>query len=569
MGLGALALMVLTLGFAGLIYKTVVWSLVLGLFAIMIVFRRNRLLVLFNGRYRGLEGSPLWIKAAVVICSVYIIYQFLNCLTPVINGDSIAWYLSIPKHIIENAGIMNRQLTEDYLSSNLPMNLYMLSVIGILLSSEILSQMILGWLMSVLCLLAIYVAAKQYVKRDWALLGAIIFYTMPTLSWLIFSAKMDLGYTMFELTFWALFFRWLKTEVNNELYISALFLGYAIGSKYHSLIALTVVAAAVLFMLWKRYLDLGKAVRVTFVFSVICLAVGGASYLKSWYFTGDPFFPFFSSPELVEGEGFDIYKSILEFPRFFYHMVFSKDIFIKPLKWGNPPFGFLSIFFLPLIFLRDRCKHVSHTLWIAFLYFLCLAIPVMLSVWPFPRHILPAWSLLIVIGAILSEALETFKIRVIVGWSIVIILLGLIFTHNLGVSSWRTKLSYLVGRESKQEYLSDQVFEGNFWHMNTKMIAHIESMPEETRILTLDYGNGYYVPKPFVKKGYVFRDESIDLFINKLKRDRISHIYLSTSGMNFLNITFNHGKQCIILSHPEHLQLVFQSDDQYLYKIVY
>jgi len=371
-GLGILATLILLIGFLGLLYpKLIIGIFVAIAFIVILLTPKSAYKNLFTS-WKILDNCPIWMSALFIITGLYILYQLLNCMTPVINGDSIAWYLSIPKHFIQNHSILNHQLTEDYSSSNLPLNLYMLSVLGISLHSEILSQLILGWLMSVLIFLALYVSIKRFTDKRIAILSAALFYTMPTMAWLIFSAKMDLGYVMFELSFWSLFLRWLVNKDNRDLYISAIFLGFAIGSKYHSLIALTCVAIAIFIikiMNKDRFWDI---IKVIFTFSIISLLVGSPSYIKNIIQMGNPFYPFFGNYGLIGGDDFDIYKSFLDIPRFIYNMIIGKEFVNKPLYWADRPLGFLSIIMIFLIDFKriKENKQIFSHLFYMLLFFL-------------------------------------------------------------------------------------------------------------------------------------------------------------------------------------------------------
>ena len=163
-------------------------------------------------------------------------------------------------------------------------------------------------------------------------LSAIIFYTMPTLSWLIFSTKVDLGYTLFELSFWILFVKWIKSHNRRYLFISAIFLGFAIGSKYHSLIALSfaIIAGLVILIMNKRKFK--YVIFTVFIFGLVALAIGSPSYIKNYIYTNDPVYPFITNPSTGSHEEINQYHGILDYIRFQYNMIFNKDYIIKRLS---------------------------------------------------------------------------------------------------------------------------------------------------------------------------------------------------------------------------------------------
>lgn len=569
LGLGLIAQLVMLLGFMGLFYHYVILSLFLTLLIVAIIFARKFSFKFKTDLKARWQGQPLWFKVIVVITLLYMLFQLLNCMTPVTNGDSIAWYLSIPKHYLENHGILNRQLVDDYVSSNLPQNLYMLSVLGMTLRSEILSQLILGWLMSVLAFLAIYVAIKVFGSRRIAFLGAALFYTMPTLSWLIYSAKMDMGYVMFELCFWSLLFKWFITKEDKVLYFSAIFLGLAIGSKYHSLLALAVVSIGIFIYFLANRLSFNKAFTTAFIFGFISLIIGSPSLLKNLYLTGDPFYPMFKGEGFLRGEGYDLYKSVLDIPKFIYAMVFGKQFVMSPLYMADKPLGFLPFIFFPFLSIRELRRYKAIII-IACVYIILFVLAVMFSVWPFPRHILPAVGLMVIFSAIGVNTKINLSSRILFGFAIVLILLYQVLYLAVPYYS-RDKVDYLSGKMSKAEYLSNNIFdkpEGT--HMNSKMLSYVESMPQDTRILALDDGNGYYVPRPFLKKSYVYDGTSIDSFIAKCKQDSFSHVYFSDAGIAKYTGNENMDLEYVILDFKdEYLEHQYSYGGQHIYRIRY
>jgi len=568
-GLGLLSILILLLGFLGLLYPKIITGLLIIIAVSLILFTPKSAYKNLFTPFKLLDNSSAWIRAIFIITALYMLYQLFNCMTPVINGDSIGQYLSIPKIFIQNHSVLNRQLTEDYLSSNLPLNLYMLSVLGISLHSEVLSQLILGWLMSVLIFLAIYVSIKRFTDKRIAILSAALFYTMPTMAWLIFSAKMDPGYVMFELCFWSLFLRWLVNKDNRDLYISAIFLGFAIGSKYHSLIALTCVAIVIFIikiMNKDRFWDI---IKVIFTFSIISLIVGSPSYIKNIILVGDPFYPFFSSYGLVQGEGFDIYKTLLDIPRYIYNMIIGKEFVNRPLYWADRPLGFLSIL---MVFLIDfkRVKENKQIFFTIILYAIILSMAVMFSVWPFPRHILPAVALMLILFAILNNNLILTKKFIPIGW-VIVIMFAIQCIPNMGLRNIGYKANYLIGKINKQEYLSKVLFDkpGSV-HMNSGMLKYVSSLPDSSRILALDSGNGYYVDKPFLKKDYVYDESNIDEFIRDCKNDKFTHIYYSETGIRQYLENPKINTLFVILKYKEkYLGNHFSSGNQHIYEILY
>lgn len=568
LGLGVISLFLLILGFMGFLYSHIIFIICIVLLLWSGFYVKKKVRQLSNLEFPSISKQPVWFKVMALIIVVYMFAQLLNCMTPVLNGDSIAWYLCVPKHFLENHSIMNTQLTEDYVSSNLPLNLFMLSTLGIAVRSEILSQLILGWLMSLLIFLILYTFAKRYIGRKPAFFCAILFYTMPTMRWLIYSAKMDLGYVMFELCFWSLFVKWFSSNDKHDLWISAVFLGFAMGSKYQSFITLACASIGLFIVLIIDKKDVWSSFKTALLFGIIALTISLPSLLKNLMLTGDPFFPFLSSYETLAGEGFDIYKSVLDIPRFWYNMTFGKEFIAKPLFWADSPLGFLPCILIPFI-KPFNLKWKKGALFIVLSFVTILCISVMYSIWPFPRHILPAIALMLVLITIHSGSALREKSFNILG-VFVVIALSVQALRMIGLSGIYQKTMYLLGKTTKQQYLSTMLFDKpKTPHMNSMMLAQVSKLPANARILALDSGNGYYVDRPLLKKGYVYDEADVDMFLHKCHTDKFTHIYYSDSGVKWYLDTIPN-VQYVVLSHKESvLKEVFRSGEQHLYEILY
>ena len=570
-GLGVIALIMFILGILGLYYKLIIIPLFLiSLLILMILFGKKEYLFLKNNaHFPDIRNQGImWVIYTIFI--LYLCYNLMRCMTPVIEGDSLHAYLHVPNLYIENYRIFSIDWS---LHDNLPLNIYMLNALGILLHSDILSQLISGWLMGLLFSLAVYVLARNFVSRKIALISAIIYYTLPILSRHIFSTKIDLGYTMFELCFWILFVKWIKSKDRKHLLISAIFLGFAIGSKYHSLIALFFAACVVFVLLLINKKKLSYILLTVTIFSIIALAIGSPSYIKNYIYTNDPVYPFISNPNFGSHENINQYQGIVDYIRFQYNMFFGKDYLLAPRPFGYRPIGFLPILFLPFIFFEKRMKKYKKKTLIVFgLYYLFLSFIIYKSVFPYPRHFLPAIGLLIVINSVnLETAFQKINKNLIMVVIIISAFFTIMFYNNVYNRKLPLKLRYIVGKIDKTEYLQKALFDTSGWHMNFEMLEYVKTMPQDTRIMTLDYGNCYYVERPFVKKLYTFTIRDLDSLLTEFGKDKITHIYFNKPIMEEFVRDWCNGQYSAILKGMDNNKLTFENKagEQYLYRINY
>jgi len=572
-GFGIITSIMFILGVMGLFYQSVIILTVvipfITLFSICgrcdYLFVKEKVRLLKPPKY-----DLMWVLFAIFI--FYVLYNLFRCMTPVINGDSLSGYLHVPNLYVNNHCIFDIDYTGD---DCFPQNIYMLNALGILLHSDILSQMISGWLLGLLCALAVYVLAKKLANRKAALISAIIFYTMPALSWLIYSTKVDLGYTLFELSFWILFVEWIRKKDKKMLFVSAIFLGFAIGSKYHALLAMTFAALTAFVLLVIRKEKLGIIIITLFLFSIIAIMIGSPSYIKNFIYTGDPVYPFITNPSTGSAEKINQYHGVVDFVRFQYNMFLGKDYFFVTKPMMDYPIGFLSLLFLPFVFkIKKNDKLLYATLAVLLGYYLFLSTIIYKSVFPYPRHLLPAIGVLVAICSIgVMNSLNYCKQRYVI-LILVVGVIGITVVNNVPILSKQTRsmirmqYSYLIGNYTKNEYLTNTLFNSG-GHMNFGMIQHVWNMPNKTRIITLDYGCGYYINRPFLKKGYVYAVKDIDSLLNSLKKDNVTHIYFSKSDMDKYVARWCNGNYSLIFNMIQRMKIApeYISADQYLYRL--
>jgi len=478
-GLGIISLVMFFLGIFGLYYKSIIVSVfVISLIILVLLYGKKEYVYLKDRIILSSlrKNYVLWLIFGI-FC-IYVFYNLLRCMTPVLNGDSLHAYLHVPNIYTQSHRIFSIDWAH---YDNLPLNIYMLNALGILLHSDILSQLISGWFLGLLSALAIYVLTRNFVNRKIAFLSAIIFYTMPTLSWLIFSTKVDLGYTLFELSFWILFVKWIKSHNRRYLFISAIFLGFAIGSKYHSLIALSfaIIAGLVILIMNKRKFK--YVIFTVFIFGLVALAIGSPSYIKNYIYTNDPVYPFITNPSTGSHEELNQYHGILDYIRFQYNMIFNKDYIIKSRPMMDKPIGFLPILFLPfLFFIRKIRKRDKIAIIILVAYYLFLSFIIYKSVYPFPRHFLPAIGLLVVINSVGIKKSLTIINKNVVHIVLLFSIFSIVFLSNIGYGSSRFsqikfKMNYILGKIDKVEYLKQTIFNSPF-HMNYDMIEYVKTI---------------------------------------------------------------------------------------------
>ncbi|KPA19256.1 dolichyl-phosphate-mannose-protein mannosyltransferase, partial [Candidatus Magnetomorum sp. HK-1] len=228
----------------------------------------------------------------IFICSVLIIEILLN-LCPPITRDALIHHLAIPKIWLNN-NFWQPILTSDF--SFYPMNIQLLYTICLWFNSDIFSKFIhMGFGLGTGFL--IYKFIKQRLDKVWALLGVLMFISLPIVIWLSTSAYIDLGMTFFTTASILYFiqFQWDSPQKFKNLIFSAIFMGLAIGSKYNALIVFFFVNTAVVYLSEKNGQKFTVSMNNGLIFFVISILIVSPWYIKNVIYTGNPFYPLFNS----------------------------------------------------------------------------------------------------------------------------------------------------------------------------------------------------------------------------------------------------------------------------------
>ena len=123
----------------------------------------------------------------------------------------------------------------------------MLSALGLLMSSDVISQFLTGFLMVAMVAGAIYVLGRRYFSFGAAVCAATFFYLIPEVyRFLVRSAKVDLGWAFFEVLALTALFAWREQREHPRwLVLAGVFSGLALGTKYIALINLLLIEVVV------------------------------------------------------------------------------------------------------------------------------------------------------------------------------------------------------------------------------------------------------------------------------------------------------------------------------------
>ncbi len=243
------------------------------------------------------QGATLLFLFAIGIAFVF---ALVGALAPsdTLDWDTLAYHLAVPKLWMQAGQI---QYIPFIHHSNFPSTVEGLFIWGLTWGGQSGAKAFtLTFLLS--GLIAIFgLARSRYggIAGWWA---ALTFVTVPVVAWESGTGYIDVPHGLYGglgILFAARFI--LNSEARANLFLSAVFLGFAAGTKYTGLQTIGVVCfvLALSFALQKKAGGLKSAALV----GLVAMAIAGPWYVKTVVLTGNPVFPFFY--EHLGGKGWD------------------------------------------------------------------------------------------------------------------------------------------------------------------------------------------------------------------------------------------------------------------------
>jgi hypothetical protein len=287
LGMGALALIVMTAGLLGRLDRDAVWiglllaGCLLAPDAAMLgadMLRRLRRIRLPGRNVLG------WILLAALAAAVLL--GTVAALAPPTAWDATTTHLKLPLRFLRAGGIHRVHDLHSYG----PLNGVMLFLPAMALGGDT-APALLHLACMVLTGLTLVSVARRHLSPTGTLVVAAAYVLMPIHAALASEAVVDLVLVFFTALAFAAFLRWWERERAGWAVLAALFLGLAVGTKYTALFGLLLLAVGALVKAAgakrrrARLLSHGAAALL------IAAAVGCPWYVRNAVLTGNPFYP--------------------------------------------------------------------------------------------------------------------------------------------------------------------------------------------------------------------------------------------------------------------------------------
>jgi hypothetical protein len=240
---------------------------------------------------------PLPIVAGWCLVGALLLMGLLLCLLPPDGNewDALAYHLAFPRIYLQAGGMVEIPFMHQ---SYFPPLLDMLYLLGLWLSGESCAK-VFHWWMAVLMV----VGTGAFVRRlgGQSLWSALLLMGTPVIMWQSFSAYIDLSSALYiGLGVFALYGAMGETSAGEKhwLWLAAGMMGFALATKYTALLSWGLWGVMALLWCWRKRWWAGM--RLIGIAALLALAIGSPWYLRNWYWTGNPVYPF--AYEIFGGE---------------------------------------------------------------------------------------------------------------------------------------------------------------------------------------------------------------------------------------------------------------------------
>ena len=301
-GLGIAGLLTLLLGL-------IPNGLTFALYAVLGVFVVLAAVAVRKGQLKDWSGtaSGTYELLAVVALAIVGLVALVAVLVPSLatDWDTIAYHLAVPKLWLQTGQI---HYVQGIHQSNFPSTMECLFLWGLKWGGQSGAKMF-SLMVYVFGCFAMFGLARRWYGRSAGFWAAVAFAGIPVVAWESGTGYVDVAHGIFAAlaAVYAVGAMVKQDEERkNGLVLAGVCLGFALGTKYTGLQTLIAIAI-VLGVAGMMAKDFKLAVRAKVTVVLIALLVGGAWYVKTAVYTGNPVFPFFSS--VLGGKDWDAWRA--------------------------------------------------------------------------------------------------------------------------------------------------------------------------------------------------------------------------------------------------------------------
>ncbi len=303
LGMGVLSVFILLLG-ATLGFSTFVFAV---LFLGLAIFLRQNLLLWWKS-WRVLipffKKSAFFEKTLASGVLFILLVTLAKSLLPPLAFDSLVYHLTLPKiYLLE--GRIN--YIPELMFWGMPQIQEMGQSFAMALGGAE-SAVVFSWTLGVLTLASLlgYLSEKFSSRAAWGALAALLagFSLSDSLSW----GYVGWATMLYGFGFFLLLDLWRERNEDKFLWISALLLGFALGTKYTT--AILGLGAVLIIFAEKSKGGMKHLLRYFFLFGGIALLTFSPWLIKNWLATGNPLYPLLFPSGAMDANRLHLYQDL-------------------------------------------------------------------------------------------------------------------------------------------------------------------------------------------------------------------------------------------------------------------
>ncbi len=430
---------------------------------------------------------------------------------PPVSRDALIHHLAVPKIYLHQGGMIEMP---DKPFSYYPMNLQLLYLVSLALGHEIVPKYI-HFAFALLTAWLLYRHLAPRMGKEYGLLGALFFLSLPIVVKLSSIAYVDLGLVFFSTAALLCVITWLERGFRKrDLVKAGVFCGLAMGTKYNGLLTFLILVLFIPFI-HSRCRRPGERIGLrslgqAAIFAAIALAVFSPWAIRNLRWTANPVYPLMSSwfadKDTGCGGGLNLFtmRAALYSETWIQMALLPVRVFLEGQD-GDPQHfdGRLNpvlLFLAAAAFLACRKgaggERAEKRLLLLFagLYFTLAFFSAVLRI----RYILPMVPPLVILsmyGLRNCGALNrTRRLRWLagIGLAAVAVALGMNASYVVERFRWVEPLSFLSKKVSREAYIA------RFWPEYPALGYINRHLPADARILFIFNGHrGYYCDRAY------------------------------------------------------------------------
>ena len=581
-GLGVLVSILTLLGFAGWLYRDVLYVLLIGITVLLLrpIFAIiGELWDASRASRRSTHPEPDGFHAVgISLLGALIAMSSISAMAPEVGFDALTYHLAASKIFAQQHRIVEiPQMTPSYW----PANGVMLYTFAQLISSPK-SAKLLNFGFGLLLVAMTYVIGTRYFNGGVGVRAALIFASLPLVLWEFGTAYIDLPMSFFCLLGIWLFLDASRLSSSNDRYVmalSGLAFGTALGFKPVALVIMAPLAIALLTCAVRRGsppLRQGVMALLT-LFSVSAL-FSIHWYVRSYLYTGNPIFPFLNSlfrspywtgPDLLNLSMFGMGAKPLDLLMLPWNITFYPQRFVE--------LGTLGVVFLAFLPLLPYAKNLGDAR-----SWLLLVSVTFLLFWiqtgQYARYLLPVLPLVAIAysGAIVQFCRKRLGSRRLATWVVHAVFVAAVLQQALlwfPLDDTRFPYRVVLRKESASDYLARVTPSSKVWSYAN------EHLGKDAILLSVGNEFTYFSDRRTIPYGWlsaVFTARSPECVLDlraehltyrSLLRCGYTHILIDRSSAYFKSGQLDHAGLPGGSFYTTYLQQEYAFGEVYLYKV--